>query len=132
MVAVLFGNPLTAPPSSDHHNKVLWVSAADSRRGQSERATLQRPANRRSPDWEQTHGATAGHRRARPLIHRPAAAGMLAADPALVRPPRHDGLVLRAATLDPTNFLADVGSLTASARTRGSISRAAEHPTLPR
>ncbi len=26
MVAVLFGNPLTAPPSSDHHNKVLWVS----------------------------------------------------------------------------------------------------------
>ena len=26
MVAVLFGDPLTAPPSSDHHNKVLWVS----------------------------------------------------------------------------------------------------------
>jgi len=26
MVAVLFGNPLTAPPASDHHNKVLWVS----------------------------------------------------------------------------------------------------------
>lgn len=26
MVAVLFGNPLTAPPASDHRNKVLWVS----------------------------------------------------------------------------------------------------------
>jgi len=26
MVAVLFGDPLTAPPAADHHNKVLWVS----------------------------------------------------------------------------------------------------------
>jgi len=26
MVGVLFGNPLTAPPATDHNNKILWVS----------------------------------------------------------------------------------------------------------
>jgi hypothetical protein len=26
MVAVLFGNPLTAPPAADHGNKILWVA----------------------------------------------------------------------------------------------------------
>jgi hypothetical protein len=26
VVAILFGQPLTAPPSADHNNKILWVS----------------------------------------------------------------------------------------------------------
>lgn len=26
MVAIVFGDPLTAPPAADHNNKILWVS----------------------------------------------------------------------------------------------------------
>jgi hypothetical protein len=26
MVAILFANPLSAPPAKDHNNKILWVS----------------------------------------------------------------------------------------------------------
>jgi len=26
IVAILFGDPLTAPPSADHNNKILWVA----------------------------------------------------------------------------------------------------------
>ncbi len=29
IVAILFGQPLTAPPSADHNNKILWVTALD-------------------------------------------------------------------------------------------------------
>ena len=28
MIAILFGQPLTSPPSKDHNNKILWVARA--------------------------------------------------------------------------------------------------------
>jgi hypothetical protein len=30
IVGIVFGSPLTAPPSSDHGNKILWVAAPSS------------------------------------------------------------------------------------------------------
>lgn len=29
MVAIVFGDPLTAPPTADHNNKILWVPRSD-------------------------------------------------------------------------------------------------------
>jgi hypothetical protein len=33
MLGVLFGNPLKAPPATDHNNKILWVSKAQLKLG---------------------------------------------------------------------------------------------------
>ena len=86
IVAILFGDPLSSPPSADHNNKILWGGQGALRCRLDPRH--QRPAHGRDQaGW----GASRAERRWRPgaFDHRPPRRRLLATQPELGRPDRH-------------------------------------------
>ncbi len=79
IVAIVFGEPLTAPVSADHFNKVLWVARAGSGL-----------AHHQGPAQPRCHA----HRRQAPgagtVVPGPAHTRLLAPRPVVGRPDRHD------------------------------------------
>ena len=94
IMAILFAQPLEAPPAKTHNNKILWVAKDDIQKITDLRIAAQRMVGAHAVGDE---GDARRHGRPGPLDHRPAGGRLLAPRAALVGPLGHARRALRAA-----------------------------------